>query len=70
MTNGDAIAAFHINDDAKEEALRRGYFVLQRCGDLVHSESSDYLTVLYYRVFNLGIPIFCRSETPHFAYAQ
>ena len=41
-----AIAAFHINDDAKEEALRRGYFVLQRSGNLVHTESSDYLTVL------------------------
>ena len=41
-----AIAAFHINDDAKEEALRRGYFVLQRSGDLVHTESSEYLTVL------------------------
>jgi len=41
-----AIAAFHINDDAKEEALRRGYFVLQRSGDLVHTESSEHLTVL------------------------
>ncbi|MDO9048430.1 MAG: hypothetical protein Q7U66_11940 [Methylobacter sp.] len=41
-----AIAAFHINNDAKEEALRRGYFVLQRSGDLVHTESSDHLTVL------------------------
>lgn len=41
-----AIAAFHINDDAKEEALRRGYFVLQRSGDLVHTESSDHLLVL------------------------
>jgi len=41
-----AIATFHINDDAKEDALRRGYFVLQRSGDLVHTESSDYLTVL------------------------
>ena len=41
-----AIAAFHINDDAKQEALRRGYFVLQRSGDLVHTESSDHLTVL------------------------
>ena len=36
----------HINDDAKQEALRRGYFVLQRSGDLVHTESSDHLTVL------------------------
>lgn len=34
------------NGDAKEEALRRGYFVLQRSGDLVHTESSDHLTVL------------------------
>ena len=41
-----AIAAFHINDDAKQEALRRGYFVLQRSGDLVHTDSSDHLTVL------------------------
>ena len=41
-----AIASFHINDDAKKEALRRGYFVLQRSVDLVHTESSDHLTVL------------------------
>ena len=41
-----AIAAFHINDDAKEAALSRGYFVLQRSGDLVHTESGDHLTVL------------------------
>jgi hypothetical protein len=41
-----AIAAFHINDDAKQEALKRGYFVLQRSGDLVHTESGDHLTVL------------------------
>lgn len=41
-----AIASFHINDDAKKEALRRGYFVLQRSGDLVHTESSEHLRVL------------------------
>lgn len=41
-----AIASFHINDDAKKEALRRGYFVLQRSGDLVHTETSDHLAVL------------------------
>ncbi|MEY3808527.1 MAG: hypothetical protein RI893_1503 [Pseudomonadota bacterium] len=41
-----AIASFHINDDAKKEALRRGYFVLQRSGDLVHTESGEQLTVL------------------------
>lgn len=41
-----AIASFHINDKAKKEALRRGYFVLQRSGNLIHTESSDHLTVL------------------------
>ena len=41
-----AIASFHINDEAKKEALSRGYFVLQRSGDLVHTESGDHLTVL------------------------
>ncbi|MEY3787188.1 MAG: hypothetical protein RLZ75_1395 [Pseudomonadota bacterium] len=41
-----AIASFHINDTAKREALRRGYFVLQRSGDLVHTESAVQLTVL------------------------
>jgi len=41
-----AIASFHINDAAKKEALKRGYFVLQRSGDLVHTESSEHLTVL------------------------
>ena len=41
-----AIASFQINDSAKREALKRGYFVLKRSGDLVHTESSDHLTVL------------------------
>ena len=41
-----AIASFQINDTAKREALKRGYFVLQRSGDWVHTESSDHLTVL------------------------
>ena len=41
-----AIASFHINDDAKKEALSRGYFVLQRSGDLVHTENGEHLTVL------------------------
>jgi hypothetical protein len=41
-----AIAAFHINEDAKKEALQRGYFILQRSGDLVHTESAETLTVL------------------------
>ena len=41
-----AIALFHINDDAKTEALSRGYFVLQRSGDLVHTENGEHLMVL------------------------
>jgi len=41
-----AIATFHINDDVKEDALERGYFVLQRSGDLVQSENSDRLTIM------------------------
>jgi hypothetical protein len=41
-----AIASFHINDDAKASALQRGYFVLQRSGDLIHTESGKELTVL------------------------
>jgi len=41
-----AIASFQINDTAKREALKRGYFVLQRSGDLVNTENSDHLTVL------------------------
>ncbi len=41
-----AIASFHINDDAKREALERGYFVLQRQGELIHAESSEHLTIL------------------------
>lgn len=41
-----AIASFHINEDAKNEALERGYFVLQRCGELVHAENGEHLTIL------------------------
>jgi hypothetical protein len=33
-----ALASFYINDDTKKEALERGYFVLQRSGDLIHTE--------------------------------
>jgi len=41
-----AIASFHINDDAKREALDRGFFVLQRSGEVVHTDCSDNLMVL------------------------
>ncbi|MDC9727893.1 MAG: hypothetical protein PSN04_01005 [Methyloprofundus sp.] len=40
-----ALASFFVNDDTKREALERGYFVLQREGDLIHSEHSQFLNV-------------------------
>ncbi len=41
-----AIASFHINDDAKEAALNQGFFVLQRSGDLIHTDAAENLMVL------------------------
>ncbi len=41
-----AIASFHINDDAKEAALNQGFFVLQRSGDLIHTDAAENLLVL------------------------
>ena len=41
-----AIASFYINEAAKKAALSKGYFVLQRSGDVVHTESGEHLTVL------------------------
>jgi len=41
-----AIASFHINETAKKAALSKGYFVLQRSGDLVHTENGEHLMVL------------------------
>ena len=40
-----ALASFHINDDAKREALDSGYFVLQRFGDVIHTENNEQLAV-------------------------
>lgn len=37
------LASFNMNDDAKQEALDRGYFVLQRSGDVVCTENSGKL---------------------------
>jgi hypothetical protein len=34
-----ALASFYINNNTKKEALERGYFVLQRSGNLIHTES-------------------------------
>jgi hypothetical protein len=41
-----AIASFHINDDAKKDALERGFFVLQRKGEMVQTDCSGHLMVL------------------------
>ncbi|MDP2903191.1 MAG: hypothetical protein Q8N96_08810 [Methylovulum sp.] len=41
-----AIASFHINADAKREALKRGFFVLQRSGKVVHTDCGETLMVL------------------------
>jgi len=40
-----ALASFHINDKAKQETLDRGYFVLQRKGDVISTESSDHIKI-------------------------
>jgi len=39
-----AIAAFHVNKDAKKAALKQGYFVLQRRGDLIQTKSKQLVT--------------------------
>ena len=41
-----AIASFHINNDAKKAALERGFFVLQRKGEIVQTDCSEHLMVL------------------------
>jgi len=40
-----AMASFHFNQDTKEELLKQGYFILERHGDLIHTENSEYLKV-------------------------
>jgi hypothetical protein len=41
-----AIAAFRIYDDAKQAALERGFFVLQRKGKIVTTDVSANVLVL------------------------
>lgn len=42
-----ALASFYINDDTKREALEQGYFILQRSGNLIHTECpSSQLKIL------------------------
>jgi len=39
------LASFHINDDAKEAILQRGYFMLQRKGDMIKTVASESLKI-------------------------
>jgi hypothetical protein len=41
-----ALAAFNVNDVAKKEALDRGFFVLQRKGDVLQTDCGEHLMVL------------------------
>ncbi len=41
-----ALASFHVHEVAKKEALDRGFFVLQRTGDVLHTESGENLLVM------------------------
>lgn len=38
-----AMASFYFNQETKDELLKQGYFVVERSGDLVKTENSDYL---------------------------
>ena len=40
-----AMASFHFNQETKDELLKQGYFVVERSGDLITTENSDYLKV-------------------------
>jgi len=40
-----AMASFYFNKDTKDELLKQGYFIVERCGDLIRTENSDYLKV-------------------------
>jgi Holliday junction resolvase-like predicted endonuclease len=41
-----ALAAFHVNEVAKKEALERGFFVLQRSGEVLQTDCAENLLVL------------------------
>jgi len=40
-----AMASFYFNQDTKDELLKQGYFIVERAGDLIKTENSDYLKV-------------------------
>ena len=41
-----AIASFNFYDKAKQEALNQGFFVLQRSGNVIHTDATENLLVL------------------------
>jgi hypothetical protein len=41
-----AIASFHIYKEAKQQALQRGFFVLERSGQVIHTECAEQPLVL------------------------
>jgi len=41
-----AIASFHFYDEAKQTALERGFFVLQRSGNVIHTDCGQNLRVM------------------------
>ncbi len=40
-----AIAAFYLNDETKYQALKQGLFVLQRYGNLIHTEAEILIAI-------------------------
>jgi hypothetical protein len=40
-----AMASFYFNQDTKDELLELGYFVVERCGDLIRTENGGSLKV-------------------------
>ena len=40
-----AMASFYFNQDTKDKLLAQGYFVLERCGDLIQSSNQAFLKV-------------------------
>ena len=40
-----AMASFYFNQDTKDELLNQGYFIIERRGNLVSTENSEYLKV-------------------------
>ncbi len=40
-----AMASFYFNKETKDELLKQGFFILERCGDIMTSSNQDYLNV-------------------------